>query len=108
MIKNPQNTKDFCFGFTHTSNAEVIQAQVFVDDESVVIAYLGDRGRVLDADWFAKAENPELNNIVRTEPHADVWDFETILSLVEPVNPNERLAMEECVPAYLQSLQAAS
>lgn len=89
MIKNPQNTKSFSFRFEHSSNAEVTTAQVFSDRDSVVIAYSNDAGAVLDADWFSKAEHPELNDIVREMPNDDVWDMQIVLSLIEPVDPNE-------------------
>lgn len=89
MIKNPQNTKSFSFGYEHPSNAEVTIAQVFSDRDSVVIAYSNDAGAVLDADWFSKAEHPELNDIVREMPNDDVWDMQIILSLLEPVDPTE-------------------
>lgn len=108
MIKNPKDTKSLSFHFEHSSNADVTVAQIFSDCDSVVVAYSNDAGCVLDADWFSKAENPELHDIVKEMPNDDVWDLDMVLSLIEPVDRNEAPHMQPLVPAYLESIQVAS
>lgn len=102
-------TPSISFAFTHPTMPEVTTVKMTADSQKVVIAYLNIRGNALDVREFSVREHDELRDIVKVTYFDDVWNIDLVLSLADIVEPDEPCGeFLPLVPAYLQSLAAAS
>ena len=109
MIKQGSGLPTLAMKYEHPDMPGVHFVQVSADSQNVVVAYLSLVGNALSVREFSVRENPELANIVKFTYFDDVWEIDMVVALVDLVDPEERCGeLMPFVPAYLQSLEAAS
>ncbi len=109
MLKNMYPVKSLTLTVKRCYGSHITQVQFLACNTMLTVAYLNERGGIVDAEEFTFDEYPDLKSAVCAEAYDDVWDIESLMALIDPISPDTPApALAPLVPAYLRSIEAAA